>query len=441
MSIWTNGLRGASEGTDVINERFSLVPAMDYSTDFPYSSLNHLGDYKSWYGENIYGCTGETNAIVLGKTPNPGYLLSGPLYGTGSLRIRLALARHTEKDSWPVLVELVTETGTNEIGQISLPTGSHQFREYVLDVDAFPSGAQLLIRSQLKSNGECSRVAIRSISAFVGFCKGEQTREHLTEKERALTTSFGCPVPTPTVYFYSIAPFFSDQREGEEREGSIDMSDPPWMRCWQLSQMPRMASFRELDLSGLIVLKKCGWTNGVDGIHACWDSGPIDTIYHFSEKATNSGIYLYNAGNDEQSRNELALLGTSGSGVSLILVLQQDAARPVKRFRLSYDIQRVVDRSQGGEGDELTLAWSGGSSFDDMNSAQACWHELPAGNLSKGKSDGLRSVFISDRDVRQSKYIFIRWRVPKESNSSLIGIARITVSEPARADGLALIVR
>ena len=77
VNVWTNGVADASEGVEVLCERFSSVRSQDYSHLWSMNDINGMGDYGRWVGEGMHGYKAKSeddseSAIVLGSTTASG---------------------------------------------------------------------------------------------------------------------------------------------------------------------------------------------------------------------------------------------------------------------------------------------------------------------------------------------------------------------------------
>ena len=153
VNVWTNGVADASEGAEVLCERFSNVPSNDYNHLWSMNDINGMGDYGYWVGEGMHGYERKSaddleSAIVLGSTTASGWLRSEPLELSKETIVRLRLTRHTKDDTASVLVAFLKNGETNFAENVRFGTAVHSFSDYTVIASNLTSGCQLLIASQ-----------------------------------------------------------------------------------------------------------------------------------------------------------------------------------------------------------------------------------------------------------------------------------------------------
>lgn len=214
---------------------------------------------------------------------------------------------------------------------------------------------------------------------------------------------------------------------------------PP--RSWSLSSVvsaPRSADFSVL----AFVTSGRPWKNGVsvEGFHAFSDSGSCETISHANAKSSYSGLYSVVVTNENGTLSyALSMLGTTGSGMRLMLPVELDAERRVGRLTVGYRVQELMNGE--GKTSDLSFSYCALDDLTRMAAADVAWTPVSSAKWSTGDTNLVRRVEIPPRSVRTSKYVCFRWSVPKEGNSSVVGLSEVKVGAALQPSGFAISVR
>lgn len=451
VNVWSNGVVGASDGVVVLSERFSSVPNQEYTKEWPVNDINLRGDYHFWTGALVRGYPSKSDgdlesAVVLGTENAPGWLLSEPLEVSGETVVRVRLTRHTDDDTAPALVAFVRDGVTNVSVAVSFSTAIHAFADYVITVSNLTRGCRLLVSSQRKLNGsKFGRVAVSEISVRSGCLAGEDVQVPVVSNEFVGACSYSCAGLAPALYGYSVA------AQGELADptpvtGEVDMRDPPWLRCWRASGFLPKPGTRALDLSGMDEIATArAWRNGLDGdgLYAFSGMGADVDVRPYSTAAVYLAVYQFNAGTEECRTNALALLGTGSGALWLVLPIRLDVKRPLEDLSVAYALWSLY-RNGATADTELAFSWMKGDALSAMEDADADWVKEEDGGWKAGvdvERRVERRVKLPVRQLREANYLFLRWGVPQQAHSVMIGITELTVSGALRKPGLQVTVK
>ena len=453
VNVWTNGTVGASEGVVVLGERFSGVPNQDYKNSWSINDINASGDYRRWTGEFIRGypstkaSDGSEHAVVLGTADAAGWLLSDPLEVSGEALVRLRLTRHTDDDTAPALVAFVKDDLTNFVCDVSFGTAIHTFSDYSILASNLSAGCRLLVSSQRKQNGEkFGRVAVAGISVRGGYSAGTEAQVPVVKDAVVGETAYLFAGARPVRYGFSVAAK-GDTADRTPAAGEVDMGNPPWLRCWRTSSFLPKPGMRVLDLAGMGKVKsRRDWLNGEDGdgLYAYSDAGSDADLRPYSESATHFAVYQFDAGTEGCPTNALALLGNGSSGLRLVLPIRLDARKPLAKLSVAYAVRCLNWRDSTTKDTALKFAWKACDDFRAMENAGAGWRMEDKGGYlasSNGAPRVERRIDFPVRKLRDAKYLFLQWSVPKQANSAMIGLSDLAVSGALRETGTVVFIR
>ena len=445
VNVWTNGVIGASEGTEVLGERFSGVPNRNYVQSWSMNDINGMGDYGHWVGEGMRGYEAKSAddsepAIVLGLSAASGWLCSEPLELSKETIVRLRLTRHTEKDTAPVLIAFLKNGETNFAESVSFGTAIHSFSDYTVVASNLTNGCQLLIASQKTGGKDFGRVAVSEISVVSGHSSGRRIVLPVVNDLHAERTSHLLERTSPVPYFFSVA------AQGESVDetpavGEVDMGDPPWLRCWRASDFLPKPGFRALDLSGMGKVTKRAWVNGEDG-DGLYAFSDVD-LRPYSSNAIYRAVYQFNAGTKECWTNALGMLVSGEVGLRLVLPIRLDAKRPLKELSVAYAL-RSLYRKNASKDTKVAFSWKVGDGIDAMEDEKAGWTVEEDGGwvaVADVEERVLRQVKIPRRTFQDAKYLFLQWGVPKQGNSVMIGLSDLVVSGLLKDAGFSVTIR
>lgn len=450
VNVWTNGVADASEGVEVLCERFSRVPSKDYSHLWSMNDVNGKGDYGHWVGEGMHGYEAKSEddsepAIVLGSTTASGWLRSEPLELSKETIVRLRLTRHTKDDTAPVLVAFLKNGETNFAESVKFGTAVHSFSDYTVIASNLTSGCQLLIASQKTGGQDFGRVAISEISVVSGYSPGMKIALPVVNELRVEGTSYLQERTSPVSYFFSVA------AQGESVDenpiaGEVDMGDPPWLRCWRTSGFLPKPGVRALDLSGMDPIDSArDWVNGVDGdgLYAFMRANGVAKLRPFSAQATNYAVYQLKEDEGQDPAHGLGLLGNSTSEMRLVLPIRLDARRSLKTLSVSYVLSRLTWKD-GTKNTELTFSWRTGDDIGAMEDLEAEWSEIKDGGFTFSAYDEdpvMCNVSITARQLQEAKYLFLQWSVPRQGSSAMIGMSNLAVGGALKDTGFCITIR
>lgn len=221
-------------------------------------------------------------------------------------------------------------------------------------------------------------------------------------------------------------------------EASTDDEEVP-PRSWSLAAIARKPGWQSADFSMLQHVRSgvdTPWKNGVSiaGFHAFADTTPCTDIHlatNFLPRA--SGLYALGMTDGDVSTRVLAMRGTSGAAMSLMLPVALDAKR--RMVRLSID-HRVWE-SPEAEPFSLSFSYRTLDDLSQMNGTNAGWMEL----VTTTNGNGSLSADVPVAVLQDRKFVCFRWFLPKKEKRPAIGISDVRVSAELDPSGLAVFIR
>lgn len=215
--------------------------------------------------------------------------------------------------------------------------------------------------------------------------------------------------------------------------------------CWKLSRFIADGKDRLVhtaDFSFLASIeKKTGWTNGVsiDSFYAFSDSGACTEIGAGKPSSTTCGLYAVNTNEASGAVvRALSVLGTSGGGMTLLLPIELDDGRRIEDLTICY---RGWKSRIGEKATTLVFSWCKADALGEVGAAG--WKNAGEGNYADTDvdRDAQKAVILPGRELMGSRFVCLRWEVPKQGKSSMLGIYDVRVAVRMRPIGFSLQLR
>ena len=211
------------------------------------------------------------------------------------------------------------------------------------------------------------------------------------------------------------------------------------LRSWSVSEIVRESGCRRADFTLLQYVRPgvtTPWKNGVsiDGLHAFADSEPCMEIHcatNFSP--ATSGLYSLTVTNGDLTVRTLAMRGTSGKAMSMILPIALDAGRRVRRLSIGYRVWAPTAESRS----ILSFAYRPLDDLAKMNDLSAAGEAVAATE----DEDGSYFADVPSSVLRSSRFVCFCWSLPKVPNNPAIGISDVCVSAELLPSGFSVIIK
>ena len=212
--------------------------------------------------------------------------------------------------------------------------------------------------------------------------------------------------------------------------------------CWKVSQFVKLKGgkcFHDADFSYLATVKKeTDWVNGIsiDSFYSFDDGKPSTRIKNATASSKYHGLYAIHTNDEQGVINALGLLPSGDAAMEILLPVELDAEQKVNGITLEY---RCWQPKIGTEETTLSFSWCATDTLDEIG--KAGWVLASEGDYSGGGDGPVKNVEIAGRDFRGAKFLCFKWSVPKQPNSSLLGISDMRVTADLDQPGFALLIR
>ena len=213
---------------------------------------------------------------------------------------------------------------------------------------------------------------------------------------------------------------------------------------WALSSFAPKPGIRRADFSplgGIIPGASSNlWQNGetVRGFHAFFGDEPCANIRNGSPTSTAGGLYMVVTNDVRGSLRALALRGTGKQTASLILPIELDASRRLERMSVSY---RIWELRKEGRSSSLSFAWRTANDLEPLDVTGTSWNAFESADWESGETNASRTVELPERALRTAEYVCLRWQVPQQTDSSIVGISDVSVAAAFYPSGFKILIR
>ena len=250
ISVWTNKMVGAADGTVTWQETFTRMESGSGSA-LTTTTKNRLSfaDHPEWTNET-YGVThtsGYHNGYLL---DGGGGIRLGTSSATGSINVphaivaeenvvRIVAARYKSDKGQTLSVLCITEDGTatNLVGTLSLDangvysgTGDIEGAPGIVELSGATIGGRLLLQTDCGTDGKEARVAIKGITFVTGYAAGTEVcdvfRQEIVPADGAACTVSGLPSVAVNVSVQALAANAADTSVASEA-AIVDLANPP----------------------------------------------------------------------------------------------------------------------------------------------------------------------------------------------------------------------
>ena len=464
ISVWTNVLEGASSGSVIWQESFS--GAMQASSASP-SAISDSEKFNENYADNsgwtvvsnVYPSV-DAGTVRLGKTSNPGELMSPPMAAVQGGTLRVRVRRQTTSEGaifsvWRSSGDVLSEIGeAQEIGVEST--------ECVWTLPDIAAGDCLVFRSA--SGKKSYRTLLDEVEILEGYSAGVPAPDYAVNAEQVSATSHAVESLPSAVWMFAVEAIDESGAVVAATTNTVDLVNPPpqpVLDAVALSGITRkggeriwhedFSSFTNVFLSGKTTLD---WLNGTTLPHwqAYYGGSPVTEIKRNNGANKNKGLYAYWATNEVAETYSLGTM-TTGTAEEYVygLSFRNDTAFSVRRIVARFDGMQFGFRNK--EVQELACEYLVTNELVSV-AVDGDWRVCDDLTYKTAKDDtsGLESgkdlpvateisAEIMDANIPKDCYFVFRWRRSAISNAAAMAIDNVSVAFTVQSRPLTIVVR
>ena len=212
---------------------------------------------------------------------------------------------------------------------------------------------------------------------------------------------------------------------------------------WKVSEFAKDADgrlAREADFSFAQSIKvKSRWENGVsvDSVYA-YDNGlAVTNIFPSTYKSSPHGLYAVKTNEEDRTISALALQVSGDASMEMLLPIELDVERRVERLTATF---RGWEPKVGtAESTTLGFWWTSADALSAIGKGE--WIAADSGDFPGEREGPWRTVEIPGKTLRGAHFLCLRWCIPKQANSSLLGISDLRVTADLSQSGFTFTIR
>lgn len=442
VTVWTNAVTGASEGTESWRETFKNIPESSSSQQMSKDHLGNADHGADWKNQSFSGLyhLSQGGGIRLGKTDGAGEITVPHILAEGENLLRISAFQYGNSKGQRLGICAVSADGSivNDVVELDLTAEEKEYR-VILPDDAV--GGKVLLKS-MSSTQDC-RVGIVEISIWKGFSEGQKEKAAIAEKVVGESSAVVGKLPEGEV-FASVAAVSSDGNH---------ISSSPAEITFSLPDLPRKMLPGSKVLSGYTEGFEClsrgvsGWFDGktVPYFLAANNGEAVAKIAATSGTGSKSGgLYAFHGSGAETY--SLAAVANSNNKLIFGFCVSNDTTSLLKNFELSFTAKQwTFDVSRAAQQNLRLFAIEGASSLKEgadeaVEIVDARFTAISKADF-EAKVDGVDAASYSRRitvdvggiELKPGEKAVFYWAPDQVSHADALGIDDISLtcgSEP-----------
>ena len=438
VTIWTNTVVGASEGTDTWRETFSKMPVSASNQQMKPEDLGYADHGEDWKNQSFSGLyhLSQGGGIRLGKTTGAGEITVPHILSEGENLLRVSAFKYDGSGVRKLGIYTLSADGsvTNGVAELELTDADYEYR-VILPGDVV--GGKLLLKS-MSSSQDC-RVGITEISIWKDFSEGREEKAVIDEKITGETSAVVGGLPE--------SGFFAAVTALDGAASGSSASTPSEIAV-RLQDAPKKMLPGSLVCGGYaenfdgLSRGSDGWFDGktVPYFLAAQNGGAAEKFSATSGTGGKSGgLYAFHASGAESY--SLAAVANSNNKMAFGFCISNDTAAVLKNFTLSFTAKQwTFDAARTAQQNLRLFAAGGVSSLIEAADAAA---EITSAGFSaisnadfKAKVDGVDDVsysrrievVVGDIALKPGEKAVFYWAPDQVSNADALGVDDVSVS-------------
>lgn len=461
VSVWTNVLEGAADGSVVWSESFSKSMGTTSTTAIKNDDVfceNHA-DSAGWtIISNVYPSV-DGGAVRLGNTSNPGGLAAPFVRIAAGKTLRVLARRQTEKEGAIFSVWIDSGGKLAEVGEAQEMSETGSWFTWTLP----ELGAEDRLVFRSVSGKPSYRTILDEIMILDGYREGVLVPDVVADAE-LLDAAYGVSGLATAVWSYAVEAVDADGTVLAAATNTVDLVNPPpqpVLAAVPLSESERRGGLRiwKEDFSAFASVfpsdgNTADWLNGVT--LAYWQSyyggTASDGITRNNGAKTSKGLYAYWATNKVTDTYALGVMTTGTAEEQVFgLAFLNDTDFPARKVSVKYDCVQFGFRnlqeqelvfeylatnelvSAAASGNWMACEALAGKTVRDNVSGLVSGEDLPVAATVSAEIPGLR--------VPRDGYLVIRWRRAPVSNAAAMGVDDLEVAFEVQSRPLTIVIR
>ena len=466
ISVWTNKLVGAADGTVEWRETFQNLDSSKTA------GLNETrlakADNEGWATTDFFNgyLIDNGGGIRLGTSTATGWISVPHVVVAGENALRVTAARYSQDKGQQLAVLCVLDGGatTNLVGTFPVdfdgtyPTFDLSNAVDVVELPASTVGGTLILQTTRGSDGKEARIAIKGIEFVSSYSAGTQVRdvirqETISAADTACTISNLPPVAV-NVSVQALAANVADSSVASDAV-VVDLAHPPPTPQLVVSGA-RVADvggyFEPFDI--LANLASMLWTDGVSVPY--WQARRVSSLVNnITEKSgmsnQSAGVYSYHGTNKNDTASySLAIVSKTNNRMTIGFAVTNDTDALLTNFQLSFTARqwtfssrtapqslhfeclvtnKVVAVSDAGAWEEVDAL-----KFDAVASLQEAEASGRA-DYATGSAFANLTATLTGRMLHPGEVLMLRWTSDPVANGEALGVDDVALTCSAMSLG------
>ena len=429
VTIWTNTVVGASEGTDTWRETFSKMPESTNPQQMKPEDLGYADHGADWKNQSFSGLyyLSQGGGIRLGKTEGAGEITVPHILSEGENLLRVSAFKYDGSGVRKLGIYALSADGsvTNGVAELQLTDADYEYR-VILPGDVV--GGKVLLKS-MSSSQDC-RVGITEISIWKDFSEGREEKIVIGEKITGETSAVVGGLPE--------SGFFAAVTALDGAASGSSASTPSEIAV-RLQDAPKKMLPGSLVCGGYTENFDClsrgsdGWFDGktVPYFLAAQNGGTAEKFSATSGiGGKNGGLYAFHASGAESY--SLAAVANGNNKMAFGFCISNDTAAVLKNFSLSFTAKQwTFDAKREAQQNLRLFAIEGASSLKEGTdeAVEIVDARFTAVDGVDGVSYSRRiEVVVGDIALKPGEKAVFYWAPDQVSYADALGVDDVSVS-------------
>ena len=439
VTIWTNTVVGASEGTETWRETFSRMPESASTQPMKLADLGYADHGEDWKNQSFSGLyhLSQGGGIRLGKkTDGAGEITVPHILSEGENLLRVSAYKYDGSGVRKLGIYALSADGsvTNGVAELELTDADDEYR-VILPGDVV--GGKVLLKS-MSSSQDC-RVGITEVSIWKDFSEGREEKAVIDEKITGET--FAVVGGLPESGFFAAVTALDGAASGSS-------ASTPSEIAVRLQDAPKKILPGSLVCGGYTENFDClsrgtdGWFDGktVPYFLAAQNGGAAEKFSATSGTGSkNGGLYAFHASGAESY--SLAAVAKGNNKMAFGFCISNDTAAVLKNFTLSFTAKQwTFDAARKAQQNLRLFAIEGASSLKEGTDEAVEIVDAGFTAISKkefeSKVDGVDDVsysrrievVVGDIALKPGEKAVFYWAPDQVPNADALGVDDVSFS-------------
>ena len=442
VSVWTNVVTGASEGTESWSDDFSRAAASSGNPGALSSATfnSAYADMEGWECVSyVYPSTNSSAIRIGGADKDRGGVLISPPLPAGTWHLRMRAWRYRGEDGTDMPIQRISAGVTSLVSIVSFTREATVPEVFLVDLPALNEGDHLVFCS---FTNKTPRVILDKVALVSGYSAGTSSPVVVKEvpvADGTATTIDGLPPAVPV--FVGVRAIDAGGVSSATSAGvEVDLANPPpraTLNAWTVSSSADSTYRQDFDsVAGATMTSgDKDFYNGVTipFMQAWQDSDAVTKFAHYAGGNQTGAKFVAVATNINESTRAFGARGKQDTTMTWGLAFTNDMGSTISLTNVSYSAQQWGFANTTNQ--LLTCEYLVTNRLDWIVNVTECWQPCATTEArvlaTHGMPEATAVNYVPEEQIRivPGEVLYLKWTFhpPAKGNSALMAIDDLTV--------------